>query len=200
MLIPMASRRKFIAGSVSAVAGTLAASRSIAAEPTGRLSVSEVVDLCGEWLFRTDPDDQGINRNWQSTKVPDTSWRKVAVPHTWHSGGRTGRLSDGIAWYRRPFDLKENLPTRQHDCAVRIEFEAVFHSATVWVNSKFAGEHARKGYTAFTLDITNLLQWDQTNAITVRVDSAFNQRMLPRGRSSDWANMTAASFAPRSSW
>ena len=28
---------------------------------------------------------------------------------------------------------------------------AVFHSARVWINGKLAGEHLRKGYTAFTL-------------------------------------------------
>jgi len=69
-----------------------------------------------------------------------------------------------------------------------VEFEAVFHSATVWVNGELAGEHARKGYTAFTLDITHLLHWGQTNSIAVRVNNAFNSHMVPRGRSSDWAN------------
>jgi hypothetical protein len=79
----MCSRRKFIAGSVSAVVGALGASRPTAAEATERSSVSGVVDLCGEWLFRTDPDDQGISRNWHNTKDPGAGWRKVAVPHTW---------------------------------------------------------------------------------------------------------------------
>jgi beta-glucuronidase len=56
------------------------------------------------------------------------------------------------------------------------------------VNGQPAGEHARKGYTAFTLDITHLLHWSRTNTIAVRVDNAFNQHMVPRGQSSDWAN------------
>ena len=51
-----------------------------------------------------------------------------------------------------------------------------------------AGEHARKGYTAFVIDITRLLRWGSSNTIVVRVDSAFNGNMLPRGRSSDWAH------------
>jgi beta-galactosidase/beta-glucuronidase len=33
-----------------------------------------------------------------------------------------------------------------------------------------------------------LLHWGETNAIAVRVDNAFNEHMLPRGRSSDWAH------------
>ncbi len=71
---------------------------------------------------------------------------------------------------------------------MRLEFEAVFHTATVWVNGQLVGEHARKGYTAFSFDITQMLRSDQSNAIAVRVDNAFNEHMLPRGRSSDWAN------------
>jgi beta-glucuronidase len=58
----------------------------------------------------------------------------------------------------------------------------------VWVNGQLVGEHARKGYTAFTLDITPALKGARTNSIAVRVDNAFNSHMLPRGDSSDWAN------------
>jgi len=184
----MSSRRKFLTGSVGAVAGVLATSRSWAAEATGQPCFTEVVSLCGEWLFRTDPDNRGTKNNWWSAKVPGEGWRTVTVPHTWQV---EATLADyrGVAWYSRPFDLPaRDAPASWQDCAVRVEFEAVFHSATVWVNGQFAGEHARKGYTAFAFDITNLLQWGRTNTIAVRVDSAFNEHMVPRGRSSDWAN------------
>jgi len=46
----------------------------------------------------------------------------------------------------------------------------------------------RKGYTAFVLDITHLLRWGQSNTMAVRVDNAFDEHMVPRGRSSDWAH------------
>jgi beta-galactosidase len=79
-----------------------------------------------------------------------TAWRTVQIPHTW--------LVDlsltnhrGIAWYRRNIDV----PTRWRGLVVRIEFEAVFRSASVWINGQPAGEHIRKGYTAFALDITH---------------------------------------------
>ena len=71
---------------------------------------------------------------------------------------------------------------------MRVEFEAVFHSAKVWVNGNYAGEHLRKAYTAFAIDIGRNLHWDKPNTIVVRVDNAFNEHMLPRGRSSDWAH------------
>ena len=184
----MRSRRNFLAGSASAVAGALATSNSWAAATPSQPSNTEVTSLCGEWFFRTDPNDRGMKNNWHDVNLPSEDWRKVTVPHTWQV--ETG-LADyrGIAWYRRPFDLPgSDLHASQQERAVRVEFEAVFHSATVWVNGQLAGEHARKGYTAFTFDITNLVRWDRTNAIAVRVDNAFNDRMLPRGQSSDWAN------------
>src|ERR671930_622280 len=75
-------------------------------------------------------------------------WKAVLVPHTWQV---TPGLEEyrGLAWYRRSFEARPEWADR----AVRIEFEAVFHSATVWVNENLAGKHLRKGYTTFALDI-----------------------------------------------
>ncbi len=184
----MSSRRKFITRSVGAIAGAYAASKSWASETDAQASLTEVASLCGEWKFRTDPDDRGVKSNWYGTSVPGEEWRTVKVPHTWQiESPLTGYR--GVAWYWRTFDLPPgSTPGGGREYTVRVEFEAVFHSATVWVNGAPAGEHTRKGYTAFTLDITHLLRWDQGNTIAVRVDNAFNQHMVPRGQSSDWAN------------
>jgi beta-glucuronidase len=105
------------------------------------------------------------------------------VPHTWQVEAALADYS-GVAWYQHVFDA----PERWRRCAVRIEFEAVFHSAKVWVNGALAGEHAQKGYTAFSLDITQAIQVGRPNTIALRVDNAFNQNMVPRGRSSDWGH------------
>ena len=126
--------------------------------------------------------------NWQGGSASGEGWRTVTVPHTWQIETPLTAYR-GIAWYWRTFDLPRMAAANSgQEHAVRVEFEAVFHTATVWVNGKLAGEHARKGYTAFTLDITTLLHWGRTNTIAVRVDNAFNQHMVPRGQSSDWAN------------
>ena len=142
-----------------------------------------MISLCGEWLFRIDPRNLGVRENWHGTSDPHGGWRAVNVPHTWQVESPLTEYR-GIAWYWHSFDV----PTRWQRCAVRVEFEAVFHTATVWVNGQLVGEHARKGYTAFTLDITRALNGGLANSIAVRVDNAFNLHMLPRGDSSDWAN------------
>jgi beta-glucuronidase len=69
---------------------------------------------------------------------------------------------------------------------VRIEFEAVFHTAKVWLNGKLLGEHPGRGYTAFTFDATPALQFDAPNFLAVRVDNSFKGDMLPRNQSYDW--------------
>jgi len=179
----MSSRRNFLTGSIGAVAGVLATSRSWAEEITGQPGVTEVARLCGEWLFRIDPDNGGTKNTWYGPKVPGGDWRTVTVPHTWQIEAPLAEYY-GVAWYRRTFDV----PADWRAVAVRVEFEAVFHTAAVWVNGQLAGEHRGKGYTAFTFDITDLLHWGEANTIAVRVDNSFNEHMLPRGRSSDWAH------------
>ncbi|HYM79566.1 MAG TPA: glycoside hydrolase family 2 TIM barrel-domain containing protein [Candidatus Dormibacteraeota bacterium] len=140
------------------------------------------ISLNGEWRFRIDPGNVGTNENWAAADSVE-AWGAVTVPHTWQIDSAHCDYR-GIAWYRREFDA---LPSWSNS-AVRLEFEAVFHTATVWVNGKRVGEHARRGYTAFAVDIATALRWDQPNVIAVRVDNGFNERMLPRGRSSDWAH------------
>lgn len=184
----MSSRRRFIARSAGAIAGALAASKSQASETRAQPCVTDVASLCGHWLFRTDPDDRGVKNNWQAGSASGEDWRTIIVPHTWQIETPLTAYR-GVAWYWRTFDRPRMTAVNGgQEHTVRVEFEAVFHSATVWVNGKLAGEHLRKGYTAFTLDITNLLRWDLGNTIAVRVDNAFNQHMVPRGQSSDWAN------------
>jgi beta-glucuronidase len=154
-----------------------------AGEKTSDLSAPETVSLCGQWLFRTDSGNVGKEQRWFGSHESVSAWHKVLVPHTWQVDPALVEYR-GVAWYRRTFDA----PSEWQNSAVRIEFEAVFHTGTIWINGELAGEHVRKGYTAFVLDITRLLSWGESNTIAVRVDNAFDEHMVPRGRSSDWAH------------
>jgi beta-galactosidase len=181
----MFSRRQFLAES-AVVAVALASTRSdVQASEIGEAprTTVETTSLCGQWKFQVDPTDIGTKESWSAPDYPAGLWYEVKVPHTWqidpeHSDYR------GIVWYRRAFDA---LPGWR-DSLVRLEFEAVFHSATIWVNGQLVGAHSRKGYTSFTFDISPMIRWGEPNIIAVRVDNAFDEHMLPRGRSSDWAN------------
>jgi len=143
----------------------------------------ECVSLDGRWHFRLDPEGKAEPGGWALPGASDAGWRAVRVPHTWQVEPDNTEYH-GVAWYRRSFDA----PQAWSERAVRVEFEAVFHSAAVWVNGKEAGRHIGKGYTAFAFDIGPLLRFGAANSLVVRVDNAFNESMLPRGRSSDWTH------------
>jgi len=179
----MSSRRQFLGQSAALGLTAFAAPQVCGDEEASTVSRTAISSLCGKWWFRIDPLNVGTEERWFAAGNSADDWHEVNVPHTWQI---MPSLADycGVAWYRRNFDVS----AAWSNSAVRIEFEAVFHTAAVWVNGQFAGEHTRKGYTAFTLDITHLLRSSASNAIAVRVDSAFNEHMLPRGRSSDWAH------------
>jgi glycosyl hydrolase family 2 len=180
---PMHSRRKFLNKTGALAVGTLSATLLSAADQKAQLAAVGTVSLCGEWWFRIDAENAGTGQRWYQASYTSAGWDTVNVPHTWQVAAA---LADyrGIAWYRRTFDVHADW----QQSSVRIEFEAVFHTSTVWVNGQLAGEHARKGYTAFTLDITRFLYWGRPNNIAVRVDNTFDEHMVPRGHSSDWAH------------
>ena len=175
----MFTRRRFL---TSSAAASLLTDAATAAAPAAS-AAGECVSLDGLWLFRLDPDAAGETRGWQQPDTAATGWREVRVPHTWQIEPENTEYR-GVAWYRRTFEA----PETWFGCAVRIEFEAVFHTATVWLNGREAGRHVGKGYTAFTFDIASLLRPGAPNTVSVKVDNGFSESMLPRGRSSDWAH------------
>jgi beta-galactosidase len=145
-----------------------------------RRSATEVVPLGEGWEFRLDP---AASRSPSNLAVDDSEWQIVRVPHTWQAIGGFPEYV-GVAWYR----TKIFAPKEWRASFVRTEFEAVFHSARIFLNGAPVGEHVGKGYTAFTCDLTAHLQYGQTNELSVRVDNSFSDTMLPRMKSFDWAN------------
>jgi beta-galactosidase/beta-glucuronidase len=135
------------------------------------------ISLDGAWIFRIDPQNSGESRGWNRTGQAMEGWRTVVVPHTWQIEPDNAEYR-GVAWYRRNFEA----PPAWAGRAVRVEFEAVFHTATVWVNGVEAGRHAGKGYTAFVFDLGPHLRYGEANTLVVRVDNSFNESMLPSGQ------------------
>jgi beta-galactosidase len=173
----------WLLGAASAAGSPPGFARSEAASLPGPDGRADEQSLDGEWLFRTDPQSIGENDGWSGPGISTIDWTTVIVPHTWQVM-RGYEEYRGVAWYRRSFDAPGDWATR----AVRIEFEAVFHSATVWVNGRLAGQHRRKGYTAFKLELSPWLRAGARNDVVVKVNNAFEDAMLPSGRSSDWAH------------
>lgn len=179
----MPSRRRFL--STLPLIGTAAATSFAQAETR-----CEAPSQAAENSF-----DQTIEHGWQfcldgdAVKSPaglpgeGSSWQEICVPHTWQALGRSPDYA-GVAWYRTEI----HAPMDWQAKFVRTEFEAVFHTAHVFLNGEPIGEHIGKGYTAFTCDLTPALRFAESNELVVRVDNSFSDTMLPRAKSFDWAN------------
>ena len=133
------------------------------------------VSLCGEWRFIADSSDY-------SADLPDKA-SVVDVPHTYNI---MKGLEDyaGKAWYEKKLEIPAAMKGQQ----LRLEFEAVYHDAIVYVNGKKAGCHLGKGYTPFTIDITRLAKYGEQNTIIVETDNSYSELSFPFKRAFDWAN------------
>ena len=179
----MQTRRRFLQALSTTGVVLFGASHTVDAKKAESSEVgiqSCSIALADGWEFRLDPS--GAIELSDFLKGAD-GWDTAQVPHTWQSLGRSPDYV-GIAWYRLRFEA----PTSWASQHVRIEFEAVNHTANVFLNGKPLGEHVGKGYTAFTLDLSPHLKFGRENTLLVRVDNRPSDRMLPRNKSYDWTD------------
>ncbi len=107
----------------------------------------------------------------------DAAWRTVDLPHDWSieskpdkdnpSGAGGGFFPGGIGWYRKMF----HAPADWKGKRVSVEFDGVYRDSTVYLNGHKLGTHPY-GYTAFTFDLTPLLNYSGANVLAVRVDNS----------------------------
>jgi len=96
-------------------------------------------------------------------------------------------------WYRKRFEIPQNWKGRN----IMINFEAVDHDATVFVNGKKAGSHSG-GYDAFSLDITRLLKAGSNELIVAAHDP--NDGRKPSGKNGPRGDYTFSSGIWQSVW
>ena len=86
-----------------------------------------------------------------------------------------------VSGYRREFCAPEEWKGRR----ILLTFGAVAHEATVWCNGQQVAVH-RCGYTAFTVDLTDLVCYGGKNVIAVRCDSRESLNQPPFGHVIDY--------------
>lgn len=99
--------------------------------------------------------------NW-----PEQFDGKIIVPYAIEcmlSGVQKALLPEQKLWYRKTFTLPANMQGKN----ILLNFGAVDWECQVYINRKLAGGHTG-GYTAFSMDITNLLA-DGENELVVEV-------------------------------
>ncbi|AQZ68172.1 glycosyl hydrolase family 2 [[Actinomadura] parvosata subsp. kistnae] len=119
--------------------------------------------LNGDWDFRADTE-----RDYTRT---------ITVPFAWEtpaSGIEAHWLP--LAWYRRTFTVPDGWAGQR----VVLQFGAVHHEATVWVNGVEVVSH-RGGYTPFEADITDALK-EGEQEVVVRVSAPLDKREIAHGK------------------
>jgi len=81
-----------------------------------------------------------------------------------------------ISWYYRNFYINKEYKGKR----IIVEFDGVMSVADVYINEEFVGEH-KGGYTSFSFDITDYINFEGKNIIAVKVDSTRRIDIPPEG-------------------
>jgi beta-galactosidase/beta-glucuronidase len=154
--------------------------------PRPQLQRADWTPLNGKWRFRFDhqalftaPDEID---EWPMHIV-------VPYPPESHASGIGDRGFHKVCWYQRDFDV---LPDGGR---VILRFGAVDYEARVWVNGHLAATH-EGGHTPFSADITDLLNDDGAQTVTVRAEDDPHDLTKPRGKQ-DWQLEPHSIWYPR---
>jgi beta-galactosidase len=135
-----------------------------------------------------------MNRNWRFSAArltndtardfDESHFDLITIPHTnkrlpWHSFDE--KTYQFVSVYRRHFKL----PPEARGHHVFVDFAGVMTAATVWINGQRLGEY-KGGYTPFTFELTQHVDWDRANVLAVEVDSTERADIPPFGGSIDY--------------
>ncbi|NCU04633.1 MAG: glycoside hydrolase family 2, partial [Chitinophagaceae bacterium] len=121
-----------------------------------------------------------LNKNWlftKETKTTTVKWEPVQLPHTWN----TDDVMDDVPGYYRGAGLYKRklfIDKKRKGKQIYLLFEGANQLAEVFINGKKAGEHTG-GYSAFSVAITNYVEYGKENELLVKVDNSFNQDIPP---------------------
>lgn len=139
--------------------------------------MKEIIHLNFGWIYTEKFDDSlltRLNESGESVNLPHTTRE---VPFHYFDEG----LYQTVCAYQRMLTLPQNMADKRVFLAV----EAAAHSARVYVDGAFAGEHMG-GYTAFEVELTGFLTPGKQALLTIRVDSRENQNIPPFGHVVDY--------------
>ncbi|MFN8206572.1 MAG: glycoside hydrolase family 2 TIM barrel-domain containing protein [Bacteroidales bacterium] len=145
-------------------------------------NIRKTMLLSGEWSFSKGDNAIGDSGRWPENGIPAKLTRKVRVPHAWNAEKGMEKYT-GICWYERSFELDDDDLSKE----IRLQFDAVYHDATIYVNGKEAGKHLGSGYNRFYIPVTPFVV-KGLNRLTVKVDNSPSRTNIPFMTSFDWAN------------
>jgi beta-galactosidase len=161
----------------AAVAQSLPKAELTAQAPSGKGRV--VLPINRRWLYSPKATPAAHERDFN-----DAGFARVTVPHTnirlpWHSFDE--KTYEFLSIYRRRF----RLPAGARGRRVFVDFEGVMTASTVWLNGTRIGEY-KGGFTPFSFELTQHIDWDKDNVLAVEVDSTERADIPPFGYEIDY--------------
>ena len=175
-------RRDFIKTTSTVIAGMLAdsafahtSSSSPVPEAGGRL----ILPMNRNWRYSRSATGEARGKNFD-----DSGFERVVIPHTntrlpWHSFNE--KKYEFVSVYRRHLKLPPGTRGRR----VFVDFEGAMTASTVWLNGIRLGEY-KGGYTPFSFELTQHLDFDSDNVLAVEVDSSERADIPPFGHQIDY--------------
>lgn len=179
------NRRNFLRTTAVGAAGLslLANSNADAAEPPFVLPASfsqrHIIPLNHRWLYSEKSSAEAMQ-----TGFSDKAWTKVTIPHTnklLPVNGFDEKEYMFVSGYRRHFKLPKELRGKR----IFVDFGGVMTAAKVFINGKNLGEY-KGGYTPFSFELTNDINWTGDNVLAVEVDSTERKDIPPFGNLIDY--------------
>lgn len=170
-------RRDFLktTGSALAASAVVPSIAQTPASPHARI----VLPINRRWRYSPKATPEATARHFD-----DNHFASVTVPHTnirlpWHSFD--DRAYEFVSVYRRRFRMPQPARGRR----VFVDFEGVMLASTVYINGVRLGEY-RGGYTPFSFELTEQIDWEGENVLAVVVDSTERPDIPPFGHEVDY--------------
>lgn len=127
----------------------------------------------------------GFAAGASAPEFDDNGWRKLDLPHDWavelpfsergsksHGYKAIGRNfpENSVGWYRKNFTI----PASDLGRRISVEFDGVFRDSIVWINGHYLGTEP-SGYSSYTRNLTEFLNYGGNNTIAVRVDASLEE-------------------------
>ncbi len=133
------------------------------------------IDLNNDWLWSPEFTTEMIEPVFSN----EDKMEQVRIPHTVKVTPLNyfdDKDYQMVSCYRRTFDAPSDWKGKK----VSVTFDAVAHEAEVYINGKFVIKHSC-GYTAFTADLTDHIDYGGKNVIAVKCDSRESLNVPPFG-------------------
>ncbi|MED5020113.1 glycoside hydrolase family 2 TIM barrel-domain containing protein [Paenibacillus chibensis] len=132
----------------------------------------KISNLNQGWKFIKDDDEGAIQAAFENG-----NGESVDLPHTWNAidGANGFEYYKGACWYRKNFTVA----SRDMGNKVFIEFHGSNSITDVYVNAVHVGQH-RGGYSIFRFDITDVVEFGETNILAVKVDNTVYDDVYPQ--------------------